>query len=225
MKLFRSIKFTMIELLLVISIIVILAGLLLPALRKAKMYSQETSCKSNMRQCHLVWLNYADDNTQTPPLQYDYSYNSGASWLSILFTTGYFQQPGYGKNVEKCKKGGIWICPSYANDTNAVSAHTIYQYLVCNYALHTLMGGKNWKHIKYHSKTMLFCDTGDVSGGYYRVDASSLISKNDPPILSNRHSGGLNIVFGDGHTEIHRGTMPIPLPIDPNGWPWFYNQL
>ena len=99
--------FTLIELLIVIAIIALLAGLLLPVLARAKDKGKTAKCQSNLRQLALAAMMY-DEDYQVYPI----GWPPADGFTGPLFPIWYRQlQPYLGRKTNESGRG-VFICPS-----------------------------------------------------------------------------------------------------------------
>lgn len=79
---------TLVELLIVIAILAILAGLLLPSLQNALTVSRKLSCQNNQKQIGIAEASYTDDNHGFYPVDYNfYSSAGGRGTTNKYYTT------------------------------------------------------------------------------------------------------------------------------------------
>ena len=190
-------NFTLIELLVVIAIIAILAGMLLPALNKAKNRAQATTCFGNLKGIGQAFNLYADTYTGWIPRSDPFSSGVRKFWKNQIAPFAGYKGKTYDDDgnfnlqmrlkVDLAK--GLFYCPS--NKTKAAKTnyendgkYNIYSYgMTKAYASETQyteiknrIPGQFWTNIKQlrgkgASEQLLAGDIND--DGYYSADSGT----------------------------------------------------
>lgn len=214
-NLFRKSKrsaFTLIELLVVISIIALLAAILFPTFARVREMGRRTACQSNLKQMAMGISMYVSDYDDR---YIDYRTMSVDSPWPLMYDP-------YVKNKQ------VLLCPD-ASDTSAITPNLYGTVGTASkpwtgYRYFGSYGYNSWLYcgaransacqlgqVDSPATTLLLCDSIWVDGWVYNGDTSCPASYNTQTGANNsnnmgricidRHSGGINVAFVDGHVK------------------------
>ena len=215
---YRFSGFTLIEILVVISIIAILIGILLPALGSVRNSAQMMACMSNQRQLSAAMLSYVSDNKDyfpQPARDKDYPGSEKSRTKVIWFNAvdKYFDvsskkdySNSASRNYESYKQDPVW--ESFSADERDGNRTIKMNEEFGNISTTYDTTPRTWRAIRVHEvhkpalTVLLFdgraMDTPSVTTG--NTGGSSKFSGYEV-YVGLRHRGGANVIFTDGHVE------------------------
>ena len=219
-----SIAFTLVELLVVISIIGLLAGLAVPAINGGLKSAKAGACLSNLHQIGVATMAYAADNSFKLPNAGSGTSDMWATQLATFISTGtkskksIFVCPGCEKPVVEATGTDVAVTygvhnglmPKGGTASNISSVVRATEVILAGDVCQN-PGNKGWSPYCIEQPSIISSQSGGRGGS---TDLASPISygtdsdNGNNPWLRYRHSGKVNVVMVDGHAEaIKKGSV------------------
>ena len=177
----RRYAFSLLEVSVLLGLTAVAAALIFTVFQR-KNGEKQATCASNMREVGLALMLYAQDwDDRLAPVN--------------VPATGVTSAPGNGfvfSLLPYIKSSDLFQCPSEPNSTPGKT----------DFAYNVAVAGQEEKKIRNPSSTVLFCETDESAGSMASASA---------PLVTDRHKGGSNYCFQDGHVKwLESSKAPAP---------------
>ncbi|MBA7610593.1 hypothetical protein ES703_17805 [subsurface metagenome] len=212
--------FTLVELLVVISIISMLMSIMLPGLSRARELAKRVVCLNNLRQLTLAWYFYANDN--------DDRLCSPDTYWNTTAGSNYWAADGpalpsnnIGGTETAIEDGALW---PYAEQTlDLYRCKSDASGFLRSYSISNTMGGYAYGGVRPFgtlsisgaSRKIVFVDAASrtrwITGSFRPIDVSSTTPRwriANGHNITARHSDGCNMSFADYHCKYWKWKDP-----------------